>query len=320
MYFAQLYPYTFSDLQHSLADLRPLCQPFVLCKSLGGLDVPAIFWDAEIQQCVDLSPIIAKSEKVPHTPPEIRTESETEFSPYIINFLRNWGWRLKDDIPSDFKPVIVIAARQHPSESNSSFAVEGLIQAVFADNDFGVTLRHNFSWFIIPMMNPDGVVCGLHRPSLSGDDINRVWGKPDREMHPVVTAVLDTLTILHRDRPIPFFLDFHGYPGEYNSFVYGSADTVNPQFRNVDEMFPRLMCEHSEIFDFRKCLFAAAAKFECTMKMTLRRRFHILFAYVMEMSFGGCDLRPPSTTHFTPQDYRSLGEATTKSIACLFLD
>lgn len=36
------------------------------------------------------------------------------------------------------------------------------------------------------MMNPDGVVCGNYRSSVSGVDLNRQWIMPDEQFHPEV--------------------------------------------------------------------------------------------------------------------------------------
>jgi hypothetical protein len=321
MYFAHLQPCTFSDLLHSLISLQPLCQSCILCKSAGGLDVPAIFWDAEVQKCVDLSEILSQGQSIRHQQPGICEEFDTEFALYTVNFVRRYRREdLRDGISSDLKPLIVIAGRLHPGESNSSFATEGLIQTVFGDSDLGVSLRKSFSWLIIPMVNPDGVVCGFYRPCLSGEDINRVWGQPDQQRHPIATAILSVIAVLHRTRPIPFFLDFHGYTALCNSFVYACSDAVNPQFRFVDELFPRVMSKHSEIFYLPRCDYGTKGEFETTMRMTLRRRFHILLAYTLEMSFGGCDFGARKGTQFTPHDYRSIGVAVARAIDSIFLN
>lgn len=34
------------------------------------------------------------------------------------------------------------------------------------------------------MLNPDGVINGNYRASLSGYDLNRVWKNPDSTLHP----------------------------------------------------------------------------------------------------------------------------------------
>ena len=40
------------------------------------------------------------------------------------------------------------------------------------------TLRSNFVFKVVPMLNPDGVVVGNYRASLAGVDLNRVYKKP----------------------------------------------------------------------------------------------------------------------------------------------
>lgn len=39
---------------------------------------------------------------------------------------------------------------------------------------------------IVPMVNPDGVVIGNSRTSLSGVDLNRRWSNPSPTIHPEI--------------------------------------------------------------------------------------------------------------------------------------
>ena len=43
------------------------------------------------------------------------------------------------------------------------------------DNIEARMLRENFVFKVIPMLNPDGVIVGNYRSSLSGLDLNRQW-------------------------------------------------------------------------------------------------------------------------------------------------
>ncbi len=45
-------------------------------------------------------------------------------------------------------------------------------------------MRNQFIIKIIPMMNPDGVINGNYRSSLSGFDLNRQWKNPSKTDHP----------------------------------------------------------------------------------------------------------------------------------------
>ncbi len=48
------------------------------------------------------------------------------------------------------------------------------------------SLRENFIFKFIPMLNPDGVINGSYRCSLSGYDLNRVWHRADKLTHPEI--------------------------------------------------------------------------------------------------------------------------------------
>ena len=320
MYFAHAYPYTFTDLNNFLNKLHMMYRPSVLCQSVGEVQVPAIFWDADIQKTIPIAELLKDKPKITHSPPEIRVEKIEEFNEYVVNLLR--GWKNKDfpkGVESDKKPVCIIVARTHPGESNSSYAMEGLLECLFTDTPFGKLLRESFSWLLVPMINPDGVICGFYRPDLSGDDMNRIWPQPDPLMHPIASTILDLIEILQQTRPIAFFLDFHGHTAACNSFVYGFMNEQNPDLYSAERVFPLLMTKYTPLFSNEMCSYLKQKQYEGTMRVTLRRRFLILFAYTLEMSYGGCDFGPRRNTQFTPHDYRSIGKATAHAIVDLLL-
>ena len=321
MYFAHAYPYTFTDLQNYLNKLHQSYKPSILCTSVGDVKVPAIFWDADLQKTVPFEEILKDKGKITHSAPDIRIEKIDEFSEELVELLRGWkdGQNLPKGKEYTKKPVIIIVARTHPGETNSSFAMEGLMDIVFGDSSLGKQLRESFSWLLVPMMNPDGVICGFYRPDLSGDDMNRIWQQPDPLMHPIASTILDTIEVLQRTRPILFFLDFHGHTAACNSFVYGFMNEENPDLYSTERVFPLLMTKHTPLFSKEMCSFLKQKQYEGTMRVVLRRRFLILFAYTLEMSYGGCDFGPRRNTQFTPHDYRSVGEATAKAIYDLLL-
>jgi hypothetical protein len=320
MYFAHAYPYTYTDLNRFLARLSPECKVSSLCKTVGDISVPGVFWDAEKQKCVELSSLFERRRSL-HEAPLIRLERAQEFSESLLELLRSWkeGRDYPNGVSYSTKPVIVIAARTHPGETNSSYAMEGLMNLVFAQTQYGIRLREAFSWLLLPMMNPDGVICGFYRPDLSGDDPNRVWQSPDPVMSPVASCSLNLLDSLRKTRPLLFFLDFHGHTAACNSFVYGFMNEDNPDLYSAERVFPLLMTKHSPLFSNEQCSFLKQKQYEGTMRVVIRRRFLILFAYTLEMSYGGCVFGPRRNTQFTPHDYRSIGEATARSIGDLLM-
>lgn len=73
------------------------------------------------------------------------------------------------------KNCIFIIARQHPGETPSSFVCQGFLKFILGDSQQANFLRELFVFKIIPMLNPDGVIVGNSRCSISGDDLNRKW-------------------------------------------------------------------------------------------------------------------------------------------------
>ncbi len=72
-------------------------------------------------------------------------------------------------------------ARQHPGQTQGSFVCDGVIDKIITkgskQSEF---LRRNFVIYIIPMVNPDGVIFGHYRTNLAGKDLNRKWDSTDK--------------------------------------------------------------------------------------------------------------------------------------------
>ena len=73
------------------------------------------------------------------------------------------------------RKCVIISARVHPGESNSSFIMEGIIEHVLGNEKEAKVLRDTYVFKIVPMLNPDGVIVGNYRCSLAGLDLNRQW-------------------------------------------------------------------------------------------------------------------------------------------------
>ncbi len=71
------------------------------------------------------------------------------------------------------RPSIILTGRVHPGESNSSYIMEGLIDFLISNDPGALALRNRFVFKIVPMLNPDGVIIGNYRCSLSASDLNR---------------------------------------------------------------------------------------------------------------------------------------------------
>lgn len=66
------------------------------------------------------------------------------------------------------RKAIILTARVHPGESNSSFMMKGVIDFLVSQLEEAKFLRETFVFKIIPMLNPDGVINGNYRCCLIG--------------------------------------------------------------------------------------------------------------------------------------------------------
>lgn len=212
MYFSYIYPYTYSELRSWLSIQKDPVSFSFFCTSPGGVDIPVIFWDADIGKCVNL--FSAQSTKR----------------------------------PTPRKPLIVMTARHHPGESIASYAMEAFMKTLFTPSKDSSRLLQNFSFMIIPMMNPDGVICGFFRPCLAGYDMNRSWISPGKRRNPVEYTLITVLDKLVKTRPLVFFLDYHGHSAQCNAFTYGVWNNKVP-FNQYEGMFPRFMARNCSTFD-----------------------------------------------------------------------
>ena len=71
-------------------------------------------------------------------------------------------------------------------------------------------LREKCVFYIIPMINPDGVFWGNSRTSLARVDLNRRWKEPDMIMHPEVYFIKSLITSLGNEN-VTIFVDLHGH-------------------------------------------------------------------------------------------------------------
>lgn len=84
----------------------------------------------------------------------------------------------------------MLTGRVHPGESNSSYMMEGFIDFITSSKELvAIELRKRIVFHIIPCINPDGVIAGNYRVSMSGNDLNRRYAKPNPKLHPIVCAI-----------------------------------------------------------------------------------------------------------------------------------
>nr|XP_058928423.1 cytosolic carboxypeptidase 1 isoform X4 [Kogia breviceps] len=189
-YFAYHYPYTYSTLQMHLQKLETAHNP------------QQIYFRKDVL-CETLSgnscPLVT-----------ITAMPESNYYEHICQF-RN-------------RPYVFLSARVHPGETNASWVMKGTLEYLMSNNPTAQSLRESYIFKIVPMLNPDGVINGNHRCSLSGEDLNRQWQSPNPDLHPTIYHAKGLLQYLAAVKRLPLvYCDYHGHSRKKNVFMYGCS-------------------------------------------------------------------------------------------------
>jgi murein tripeptide amidase MpaA len=64
--------------------------------------------------------------------------------------------------------------------------MKGIIDFLVGNSPEAFVVREKFVFKIVPMLNPDGVINGNYRCSLSGADLNRRWKSTSKLLYPEI--------------------------------------------------------------------------------------------------------------------------------------
>ena len=117
--------------------------------------------------------------------------------------------------------LAVITCRVHPGETNSSWMMQGILDFLMSDTADAKLLRNLYVFKIVPMLNPDGVINGNYRTSLSGSDLNRRWSRPDKVLHPTIHHTKEMIRKIKASYKQCIVMDLHGHSTREGIFIYG---------------------------------------------------------------------------------------------------
>ncbi len=221
---------------------------------------------------------------------------------------------------------VLLSARVHPGESNSSYMMKGAIDFLLSSSPEAQRLREVFVFKIVPMINPDGVACGNYRCSLSGNDLNRRWKSPQMLAHPEIYNLRIMIKRFQEDRSVVMFCDLHGHSRKYDTFIYA----CNPKYwktffpssegppKYLERLVPKVLNKLVPNFSYNGCAYSVSKSKEGTGRVTAWKEFKIFNSFTMEASFAGARGASPGMesafsvnrvagTHYGRMDLEELG-------------
>ncbi|UJR13507.1 hypothetical protein I4U23_000521 [Adineta vaga] len=243
---------------------------------------------------------------------EILCESQAGNSCFLITVT-------DESVPINKKKFVFISARIHPGETNSSFMMRGLLEYITSNDKIAQKLRSQLVFKIIPMLNPDGVIVGNYRCSLTGRDKNRNFRHPRKQTFPIIYHMKELIHRLQKEeREILAFCDLHGHSRKLNVFAYGcdGCDGPEPNMKDFLEarVLPFIMSRTApDMFAFDHCKFHIHRCKESTGRVVMWKEMSIKNSFTLEASFAGSGIvEKPS--HFNMKDYEKFGQYICQSL------
>lgn len=213
------------------------------------------------------------------------------------------------------KKGAILTARVHPGETVASFVAEGFIRFLMGNTEQAKLLRKMFIFKIIPMLNPDGVICGNSRTSLNGADLNRAWISPDKIEHPCIFHTKQFIKSFTQKHETLIYLDLHSHSKKLGTFIYGCNKVVNGSFTSWTKvrLYPRIVAKNTVLFSYNDCTFNIQPKKEGTGRVVVWREIGISNSFTIESSIYGYN-NGMELTPYTLENFSEIGQEICKSL------
>jgi len=211
--------------------------------------------------------------------------------------------------PISSREYIVISARVHPGETNSSWIMKGILDFLVSDHKVAEAARNEFIFKLVPMLNPDGCIIGNHRTNMAKFDLNRQWEMPNPNMSPSIYYLKGFIASLNAKGKTPMcYIDLHGHSLKKNAFIFGCDGTADVL------ALPRLL-NRLPMFSLMNCRFQLSR--ETCARTVVYRRLGIPRSYTLESTYNGCNQGKHNGLQITENDLCQLGVGLVATIKLL---
>ena len=132
-------------------------------------------------------------------------------------------------VAMDEKRIVYIIGRQHAAETASSHMLEGLINFLTSDDVSACGFRNHYVWYIVPMVNPDGVYLGNSRATSELRDPNRDWNNANQQSVEI-NLVRAHANSINAGPGIDMFIDWHSQMDDERWYNFNYAPSGNTFF------------------------------------------------------------------------------------------
>jgi len=169
-----------------------------------------------------------------------------------------------------------------------------MVSFLLSDHPRAKEIRKGMIVYVVPMLNPDGVIQGNHRTDLCGMDMNRRWSQPSPWIHPTIYAVKNLAYLIKEERNIDVFCDIHGHFQAHGGFMYCCSydkekgnGVPKPDYEkdSMLRVVPQLLSEKNEFFSFRYSTFNMEGYKAGSARQAMFHDLKIINSFTLENSF-----------------------------------
>lgn len=148
-------------------------------------------------------------------------------------------------VPDSQKYFIWAHGRTHPSETPSSYHLDGMINYFLSDDDVATYLRTKIKFIVLPFINPDGVYLGKSRVNANNVDLERSWNLSPSQTPKEVFHTKNFLQNILSNNRVHIALNMHSQVANYATFWIHTAASTSDYFYRKQIQFANLQSGNS---------------------------------------------------------------------------
>ena len=136
------------------------------------------------------------------------------------------------------------------------------------------------------MLNPDGVILGNYRCSITGHDLNRQYLNANPELQPNVSALKNLIAaIVKKNIEIIAFIDLHAHSKKKSVFAYGPYFPLHNEKYIKQRVLPKIISERTQMFRYYGCRFRYDKSKKKSARLVIASEFNVMNSLTIEASF-----------------------------------
>jgi hypothetical protein len=113
---------------------------------------------------------------------------------------------------------------------------------------------------------------------------------------------------LATSRTVACYIDFHEHSRQHGTFAYGCPNDDDPQLRDDEKTFTRVLAFLSDAFAWNHCVFSFPKERKAASRIVVRTEFNVVNSFTIESSFGGIGAGPRAGLLYDEPLWKELGE------------